>query len=85
MPNVDFDTGKPTKPDEYQLADQTYAKLVQKLADRKFDLVSPELQANLLAFYSNSAHQQPDDMSADEWRKVESAVNDLKTRRVASN
>lgn len=85
LPNLDFDTGKPTKPDEYQLADQTYAKLVEKLAERKFDLVSPELQANLLAFYSNSAHQQPDDMSADEWRKVEAAVSDLKGRRLASN
>ena len=32
LPNVDFDTGMPTKPEEYKLADQTYAKLVEKLA-----------------------------------------------------
>lgn len=84
LPNLDFDTGKPTTPQEYKLADQTYAKLVAKLADRNFDLVTPGLQANLLAFYGNSSHAQPDDMSQDEWRKVESAVSDLKERGLAS-
>lgn len=84
LQNLDFDTGKPTTPQEYQLADQTYAKLVAKLADRKFDLVTPGLQANLLAFYGNSNHAPPDDMSRDEWRKVESAVSDLKERGLAS-
>jgi len=84
LPNLDFDTGKPTTPQEYKLADQTYAKLVAKLADRKFDLVTPGLQANLLSFYGNSSHAQPDDMSQDEWRKVESAVSDLKGRGLAS-
>lgn len=84
LPNLDFDTGKPTTPQEYKLADQTYAKLVAKLADRNFDLVTPGLQANLLAFYGNSSHAQPDDVSQDEWRKVESAVSDLKQRGPAS-
>ena len=84
LPNLDFDTGKPTTPQEYKLADQTYAKLVAKLADRNFDLVTPGLQANLLAFYGNSSHAQPDTMSQDEWRKVESAVSDLKERGLAS-
>jgi hypothetical protein len=85
LPNVDFDTGKPTQPGEYQLADKTYAKLLEKLADRKFDLVTPELQANLIAFYSNPTHTKPGDMSADEWRKVESAVSELKGRSLAGN
>jgi hypothetical protein len=84
LPNLDFDTGKPTKPEEYKLADETYAKLVAKLADRKFDLVTPGLQANLLAFFGNSSHIQPTDMTPDERRKVESAVSDLKERAPAS-
>jgi hypothetical protein len=84
LPNLDFDTGKPTKPQEYKLADQAYAKLVAKLADRKFDLATPELQANLIAFYSNSSHIQPTDISPDEWRKIEFAVTDLKERALTS-
>ena len=78
LPNRDFDTGNLTKPGEYRLADETYAKLVQKLAARRFDLVTPELQANIMAFYGNSNRPQPDNMSADEWHKVVSAVDDLK-------
>ena len=85
LANLDFDTGNPTRPEEYKLADLTYAKLVEKLADRKFDLVTPDLQSNLIAFYSGPPHAQPDDMTADEWHKVETAVSDLKRRRLASN
>ena len=85
LPNLDFDTGNPTRPEEYKLADQTYAKLVQKLADRKFDLVSAGLQANLIAFYSNPTRTQTSDMSSDEWNKVQSAVSDLKARSFANN
>jgi hypothetical protein len=78
LPNRDFDTGNPTKPSEYKLADETYAKLVEKLADTKFNMVTPELQANIVTFYGGDKHVQPPDMSVDEWRKVESAVDDLK-------
>src|SRR6185369_9058469 len=31
LENIDLDTGKPTKPGEYRLTDETYAKLVDKL------------------------------------------------------
>jgi hypothetical protein len=48
--NLDFDTGRPTRPNEYKLADATYAKLMEKLAARKYDLVTPQLQANITAF-----------------------------------
>ena len=78
LPNRDFDTGQPTKPSEYKLADETYARLVEKLAETKFGKVSPELQANIVVFYGANELKQPPDMSADEWRKVESAVGDLK-------
>ena len=49
--NADFDTGLPTAMGEYPLADETYEKLLGKLADRKFADVSEGLRANLLAYY----------------------------------
>jgi hypothetical protein len=49
--NADFDTGLPTAMGEYTLADETYDKLLEKLADRKFANVSEGLRANLLAYY----------------------------------
>lgn len=78
LPNRDFDTGNPTKLSEYRLADETYAKLVEKLAEHNFDDVTPELRANVVAFYGNPNHPQPENISADEWRKVVSAVDELK-------
>jgi hypothetical protein len=63
---------------EYKLADRTYAGLVEKLAARKFDLVTPELQANIVAFYAGPKHLPPDDIPTDQWQRVESAVNELK-------
>jgi hypothetical protein len=53
LPNCDFDSGKTTKPAEYALTDDTYAKLLARLSERKFDLTSPELRANILDFYSD--------------------------------
>ena len=51
LSNVDFDTGKRTKAAEYMLTDDSYAKLLAKLAEHKFDRVSAELRANILDFY----------------------------------
>jgi len=78
LPNRDFDTGKSTKPGEYSLADETYAKLVGKLWTRHFDLVTPELQANIVAFYAGFPRIQPDNFSPDQWNKVVSEVDDLR-------
>jgi hypothetical protein len=53
LPDADLDSGQPTKAAEYSLTDDTYAKLLAQLSDRKFDLTSPELRANILEFYSD--------------------------------
>src|SRR5690348_5372698 len=53
LANCDFDSGQATKAAEYSLTDVTYAKLLARLSDRKFDLTSPELRANILRFYSD--------------------------------
>ena len=50
LPNQNFDTGNPTRLGDYHLADQTYAKLLERL-DGHINEVSPALRANLLAFY----------------------------------
>ncbi len=63
--DTDLDTGKPTRAGEYALADKAYAQLLQKLAAKKFTTITPELKANILAFYSTMkpaerAKVQPD-------------------------
>ena len=51
LPNMDFDTGKPSSAGEYSLADKTYSKLLAKLSDKKLEGLTPELRANILGFY----------------------------------
>jgi hypothetical protein len=50
LPNQNFDTGKPTHIGDYHLADQTYAKLVERLNHDKVQIPAP-LQTNIDAFY----------------------------------
>ena len=51
--NKDFDTGKDTKAGEYPLTDKAYERLLNNLADKKFEKVTPQLQENILEFYSD--------------------------------
>ena len=53
LANKDFDTGKLTKPGEYKLTDETYAKLLDKLAKIKFVGTRTDLKTNILAFYED--------------------------------
>ncbi len=53
LDNRDFDTGRVTQAGEYPLTDETYASLVDRLAEHKFQSVTPELRENILAFYAN--------------------------------
>jgi hypothetical protein len=69
---------KTTKPAEYDLTDDTYAKLLARLSERRFDLTSPELRANVLDFYNDLSG--PIDTKKDQvrWRGVLSALDQLK-------
>ena len=54
--NTDFDTGAPTRRGEYQLADQTYAELVDRL--RKKTDVPPGIRADIARFYGTATPTQ---------------------------
>ena len=78
LQNKDFDTGEPTQAGEYKLADETYAKLLIKLAGRDFDSVTPELRQNILAFYGNLDQPNATKQDKKEWQKTLSALDKLK-------
>jgi hypothetical protein len=79
LPNCDFDSGKPTKAAEYSLTDDTYAKLLGQLSDRKFDRTTPELRANILEFYSDLSALIETKKDQDDWRSVLSELDRLKS------
>jgi hypothetical protein len=76
LPNRNFDTGKPTRADEYKLCDQSYADLARHLAKDNFRHLTRGAKENLLAFFSAG---RPDSITAKDWKKVESALATLKT------
>jgi hypothetical protein len=78
LPNLDFDTGRPTEYGEYQLADESYDNLVGKLSARHFDLLTPELQANIVSYYANVRGDQSPKTSPADWNKVLAKVDALK-------
>ncbi len=87
LDNRDCDTGKETSAGEYSLSDKTYADLLDKLAQHNFDQVSPDLRANILAYYSDPnalmAARKDKDKDKDkrtkiDWPKLEKQMDQLK-------
>ncbi len=75
----DLDTGEPTHPAEYTLADDTYAKLITQLASNKFAQSSPELRDDIVRFYSDSSAAVKTKQDGAKWQKVQDALNQLKS------
>jgi hypothetical protein len=83
LPNRDFDTGELTRPGEYRLADDAYAKLVVELADKGQPL-DPKLRANVLAFYRNLDLPFATKKNTKEWQKTLDALNKIKSQATSA-
>lgn len=55
LEDANLDTGAPAKAGAYRMADDTFQRLLEKLAKENVQ-VSPPLRASILAFYGNSGH-----------------------------
>jgi Zinc dependent phospholipase C len=78
LPNEDLDDGDPTAPGEYSLADQTYAKLLDKLAADKFAQTSAPLRENILQFFANSTPLPAAEKNAAQQQKIAGNLSMLK-------
>jgi hypothetical protein len=78
LPNCDLDSGEPTKAAEYSLTDEAYARLLAQLSERKFDLTSPELRANILQFYSDPSAAIETKKDSVRWQSVLMSLGQLK-------
>jgi hypothetical protein len=76
--NDNFDTGTVTGPGAYPLADQTYADLVEKLAQDHFAQISPELRTVLLSYYSNLNAPFATKKKKEEWKTLVKEIEELK-------
>jgi hypothetical protein len=78
LANTDFDTGRDARGGEYRLTDETYARLLDQLAGHNFDQITPELRANILAFYSDPNAPIATKKKPEAWQKTEGEIDKLR-------
>jgi zinc dependent phospholipase C len=78
-----LDTGKPTAPGDYKLADRAYARLVKELAHSNFQTLQPDVRANLLAFYSDLDQPFETKKHKDDWKRLLENLDALKHQPAA--
>jgi hypothetical protein len=78
LPDCDLDSGKLTQAAEYSLTDDTYAKLLAQLSDKKFDSTTPELRANILNFYGDLSAPIETKKDQVRWQNVLTSLDQLR-------
>jgi hypothetical protein len=84
LADLDFDTGKPTRPGEYRMADNAYAQLAEKLARKDPGSVDPAVRQNVLAFFSDLNQPYWTKEKRKEWLETVAAVEKLRSEGTAS-
>ncbi|MEB0262274.1 MULTISPECIES: zinc dependent phospholipase C family protein [unclassified Mucilaginibacter] len=77
LPDIDFDTGKPTHWGEYKLADNTYDKLLEELQEQKYKNVTPQLQKSILNFYSTADSTTLEKKRLKQWKKNSIRIKEM--------
>lgn len=75
----DFDTGNLTRPGEYSLADDTYAKLARHLADKDPTVIDAALRKNVLEFFRDRKLPYATKNSPKDWQRTIAALDSLRT------
>jgi hypothetical protein len=76
--NTDFDAGQRSAHGEYELADETYADLLHRLAKRKFEGIPDALARNLLAYYDAAPQRVSGKKEARRMRKINERLASLR-------
>jgi len=79
LDNPNFDTGAVTLPGTYFMQDDCYAELLDGLAKTQFKGVSPELRANILAFYGDPNAPIATKKNHKEWVRITGEIDALKS------
>jgi len=82
LPDVDYDTGKPTHIGEYELADKSYGKLVENLEDSKFNNLTARLKQNIINFYDKADTSAMAKKYPKDWKKTYTGLQALRSARV---
>src|ERR1700722_14836224 len=78
LPDMDFDTGRPTHSGEYTLCDDAYAQLLDRLVQHNFDHLTPALREDILSFYADPVSPNAVKRNAVAWQKTQDELQRLK-------
>lgn len=84
LPNDNFDVGEMTPPGKYALNDEAHAKLLDRLTERKFVSVPPEMRDELLHFFSDPDAAYATKKDAKAWARVQNELLGLKSAQSAA-
>jgi hypothetical protein len=79
LSNTDFDTGHETRAGEYRLTDNAYARLLDQLSRQDFNHITPELQTNILNFYSDPNAPIATKRKPAAWQKTQDELGRLRS------
>jgi hypothetical protein len=77
LPDTNFDTGEPTLPAKYSLADNAYSKLAIKLSEKDGG-VDPKMRDDILAYYKDLTLPFATKKHPSDWTRTLAAVDKLK-------
>ncbi|GAB3571391.1 zinc dependent phospholipase C family protein [Hymenobacter daeguensis] len=83
LPDTNLDTGQPTRPTAYALADQTYGELLRELHKHQFEHLTPALRQALLAFFANGVPTATQETDHDDAKKERKAGDDRRETEAA--
>lgn len=78
LPNLDFDTGRKTRPGEYPLTDKAYADLVHRLSKDHFANMSADLQTAIVSFYAQANARNAVHRDAKNWQRTMNELAELR-------
>ncbi len=85
LPNRNFDTGAPTRPGEYKMADDAYALLAINLAQKDPATIDPALRQHVLAFFSDPNQPYATRRDPKQWQKTIAALDKLKSAQAGAS
>ena len=81
LTDLNFDTGKPTAAGDYKLADKAYARFVDKLDEKHFQGLQPDLRTNILSYYEHAKAPVATQAKDQDWQKLQRELQELRDQQ----
>ena len=78
LANINYDVGAATKRGGYKLEDSAYVFWLDKLAEKNFSTATPQIRAQLFAYYRNSKPSVKTEKQAKDWSRIQAELGALR-------